>query len=392
MKIHLCALVIGWLLTVSAFGEDLDRFLKWNGKALPQQKTGVAKLTYVPPNEYWAHYFLPSACDSNGVLLAVGSFRGLTDVADGGCPMLIQFDYDFGIKTFNLINLQLISLAKDRFQYFAMLLSGLKEHPAIDLARKGEISLIEMVNQMGIQSSPANFYIDRWKEFGVVYEGDEAVALLKDSKQKLDGTLRWSLFAFRSMEAVGSLKHTFLGNDRGFSHVQQMARTGRIKVVQGDLLNGKVLGALGQQVSENGMVVSAFDISNVSEWILKPGEGLAPTAVGRYDSLIEKIELLPTTESFKLLFTTGSSLLRSPAYEKERQFFNVPLLPKPWEVLIWHYHIISKRSFALLREIYQRAEKESGEFSHGFGLQANLYKMIPLSPLDPGYQMIYEMQ
>ncbi|MBI4404947.1 MAG: hypothetical protein HY537_12335 [Deltaproteobacteria bacterium] len=207
--------------------------------------TNFAHSTSVDPNEQHPNIGKALYDRSNsGVYLSVGSERSFMGAAYTRADMLYVVDIDPIIIRFVKINRALLSVSTDLEDYFDLRLNDSKEEWALRAAQsQGEIKQL-----LGDGSN-----WEWWKD--VVRESDFGFQCLK----KRPVNVRDCFYNFN-----------YLYDEKLYSHLKDLATSGRILVSLADLTEYDQMENVLQAISATGFELGVVDTSNVPEWVGMP--------------------------------------------------------------------------------------------------------------------------
>jgi len=238
---------------------------------------------YIIPNEHDNYLYGKYLTSTQGVYIAVGSFRGLNTAMTADFSNVVLFDRDPEVVKFNRIHLKIIDQSKTQEDYLRKICKD---------------PLQETFRKLSFSAKIAIKYI--------CGEGQRKVFLDEN--------------------------YFFFDEDR-FQKIKKLISEGRISVVQGDLTGTKSLKYLAQQMKEKNLTLSAIDISNSHYDIKKPGE------VSR---MLENLLALPHDEKSQILFTSkGSEFIFQNYAKKVLKQDDAKLDPGT----DWHYFGVNLKQF-----------------------------------------------
>ena len=126
----------------------LNKITTIRGISIQSDTPGESTFEFVGPNEQFGHLFESCFGVKDGSLISVGTFRGLNNASSGKVAHLVLMDFNYGIYLFNLINLQLVQVSSDRFEYLSLLLTGERNLSLIEKARSGQLSLFQFADEL----------------------------------------------------------------------------------------------------------------------------------------------------------------------------------------------------------------------------------------------------
>ena len=118
-----------------------------------------------------------------GALVSVGTFRGLDVASSGKISHLILLDYNRGIKLFNLVNLQLIRLSRNRCEYLSLLITGERSGSLYADDCSDKIPLRDFIKRLtepllkdsshGRSTLDSKRLVPKWRQLGVKLPNEE---------------------------------------------------------------------------------------------------------------------------------------------------------------------------------------------------------------------------
>ena len=330
----------------------------WGGKVF-EDKFGSSEAKYVNPNETNHHSLKPHLTGMPGVYIGLGTFRVLNTAVMSGFNDIVLMDYDLGTAGFNRLNLQLISTAKDRYEYLHTLFFGSRDSELLDAIRAGHITerefiwrisrfptggkrnarLKELRLPLPLFSSAYSNRIASWSEVEG-YVGKKLVPpqdIFDLFDQERFQVNEWVYSAAAMQYSSAIWKDTYLGSEVHFRRLQKLIREEHVHVICGDLAGNSALMDLAAVLRNAKKFVGVFDTSNGPEW-LESSDDLERRA--RYFANLRR---LPWSKSGLLLITGGFTQIQ----------------PEHWgQSLISHRHIDELESLTVTKPL--DATRQSG--------------------------------
>ncbi len=369
------------------------------GHKVEEDDPGVHNFSFFHPNEFFGHLFETQFAEK-GALITVGTFRGLNNASKGNVSHLVLFDYNRGIKLFNLINLQLVAMAKDRWEYMSLMLTGERNEALIERARKAKnfdpAEFIHLLTKDLDERGSENYVkkvsfatgikiSDKWKTSGVKLPEAKDWFDLDNGENKID-PLEYYLYremnkAAKSYKANGTMGETIFGDDARFETIQGMVRNGKVTVVQGDLFSKKALVSIGEALRKENIPLAAIDLSNV------PGAtndtDVTPSEV--WGKMKSALETLPIGSKTRLFMTTHFDLFTSPERAKANGVEVRHNLPTDDS---WYYYAFSPKELPAIDQIFRSQDGED-KYRRSDTLERKLDRLFEPDPADKtGYQLL----
>jgi hypothetical protein len=281
-------------------------------------RTRVVSPGYANPNEYFTHLFASHVSGGEGALVTVGSFRGLHLAALAGFQEVVFFDYDAGLSIFNKLNLELIRVAHDRFEYLSYFATGTLDRGFVAKARSGELPLPEYLLMLGDAQTPD--LAARWGRVIGENHNDafapevarEFTESLKRPAERPSAVFEYDDFYFsirNPLRTFGQpfaeaelLPYTIAGSDRIFEYWKDLLARGKVRVVTGDLSSATDMKALAADLAARGTRVAAVDVSN------------SLTYAGNHAMAANNLRLLPFSKHGRVLLTYASGMTSTMRY------------------------------------------------------------------------------
>jgi len=352
------------------------------GSDIPSENTGPGSFAYVHANEQFGHLFESCLKDPEGAVISVGTFRGLNLVSGGKAKDLVLFDYDSHIKLFNLVNLQLILKARDRYEYMSLLLTGKLNEPLIFEAKRSKMSVKEFITKVAAPlivnpqdppkkwkwKSEGNLIPSAWAKLGIespnkedwetLNEKEDAKNLPESEKgSPLNSRLAYQLLnripdSLFNSDRLGTIGDTLFGDDNRFSAVQKMIHEGHVSVVQGDLTKAGTMKAVNDALKAGGSPgISAIDVSNVPSYAAAAmtNEGVAEGDAW-YRGMKENWQKTTFTPNARIFFTNHNTLFR------DAEPHHPPVAERPWlrDLEQWYYYSLAPKDLEQMDAVIER--------------------------------------
>lgn len=317
--------------------------------------------TYILPNEF--HNYLVADClpeDSEGALIAVGSFRALNLAVLRDFKLVVLYDYDLVTVAFNKLNLELIRISQDRLEYLSYLLTGDLQHQLLSSVRSGKLSEAAYVDTL-IAFKPfpnqvykklplslpslSDHYINKFfggssgrtsaDLFDVFDHHQNISSALRDTSQYMNIN---TLAKFYSSNVA---TFTYFGNDASFDRLKKMIEEDRILVVAANLTGSNTLPSLASALRTLNISVVAFDVSNIFDYFTEEFRGNGNPAKEMQGAILN-LEQMPWAKESRLLLTKGWA---DPTPEK-----------RPWE-----YIAVKNPNQGFLKSLSSEHQSELGK-------------------------------
>jgi len=325
--------------------------------ALEEDAPGETSFRYTHYNEV-ENYLFEACLEPGGAFISVGTFRGLNIASSGRVQRLIQLDYNDGVKLFNLMNLKLISLSKDRVEYLSLLLTGERETELMEKARTGKLTpkqYMEALKASFQKKHPTakGVLTRKWKELGVSLPPEQWTVVDQinagDGLDHLEHFMHNKMFNYLKQTSDEEMaRYTIFGNDARFQTIQKMIAENRVLAMVGDLTGEKSLASVGKALKASHLFVSGIDVSNVPDYF---AEMEVPAAQGGTAKEGE--------DGLAAFIAMRNNIKKLPLNEKSRVLLTA-VAPSPAQGLGWNYFSLSEKQFPEWEECYRRIRAHKG--------------------------------
>jgi hypothetical protein len=258
------------------------------------EEPGVAKGTYIAPNEHEPYLFNQVTTGMTGALISVGSFRTLDRSAGANFSHVFMVDYDQITTEFNRLNLELIRHSADRYDYIEMLAGMVAPEEAIAAVRHGELGDAMFLHEL--QTKGKRLLVPNLPAY-------EKMDQLLGKQRNLGSFKSLREHLFYQIGIVLNREHyrkgSIFGSDAIFHSVQQRARRGGFTVFNASFTGGSGFPTLAAALKLEHVEVAAVDLSNVMDHVHMQ-EGLFSS---KPQQLVRNLQLLPLAKDAQILFT-----------------------------------------------------------------------------------------
>lgn len=278
---------------------------------IAQSKSYVIKSDYILPNEFNDHVYRPCLKGMPGAFISVGSFRSFTRATYGDFSDLITMDYNVGVTSFNRIAAALLSMSSDSNEFMRLFMLGEKSAGKVGSPKVNACEQAKQLSREFRTNRPS--VIANWR----LLLGDGYPLETEILKE-----LNYQHLVFRN-EGMGALicesyhsrrekfAQTAIGNQELFLKLKMLAENGRITSVNSDVTDPKSFRDLAKQLNARHIKVSAFDISNVPDYL----------SLDELITLIDNLQMLPWEKNGKVLFTSAFGHLENIPGDHFAYFF-----------------------------------------------------------------------
>lgn len=226
---------------------------------------------FLYPNELKAHFLSAELRKKSGILVSVGSFRGLFNATMGNFSHVFLVDNDRAILRFNRANLALLKALSQ--SNLAITMQRLL-YVAIISQRSFTLEAIRELTNMQESSRIV---------FSRLYRELSPQSVVDSAPQELDEALRYAIEKFYESDSGEhpnrlfevddlngkNISMTYWQSDAAFAKLTNLINEDKISVVAGDITGAKTINSIANFAKRQKELVSVFDVSNAIDSFYK---------------------------------------------------------------------------------------------------------------------------
>ncbi len=365
-----------WLFALPLFVVSTSHAqVSFRGQTILEDPIAAVKGGFINPNEH--ENYLHARCldpRERGVLVSIGSFRGLNLGTFGGFSAIFQLDYDFLVTLFNDLNKEFIRISDGRHEYLSYLFTGTLLKNQIQAAKakntlQSDLAFVRELIAIARKTTKEKYYqalatlplslrIISEKERTVLKErfhvepqafqtqrSPLALQYLFTKLPPPDLFLNRIEYFFLFSETIR--RGAFFGDDRLFSRAKTLAENGLIVPLSIDLTGEQGMKSLGGALRQLNLQVKAVDVSNAHAGILEKIES-EKEKVGQYFLNLE--EALPWSPQGRLLIT--DEFKRSPIPEARTLM--------KWKYFAFHRNLLETLALSYFFPVFETSGPPQG--------------------------------